>query len=721
MAGFLGSRAHHHYQSFEIDSEAQRNHHLRAAVAASLRLALAESKYADTYPELFRAWESMLLKATQEQAWLDRLFPGDKLEDALQAANEYRKEGRHGHDLAVLALRDLLREWLEPPPLTEKDDREQFLGIAAFWSDEVAETVPAEALPAFQRHFTAIVTQSADGHLNKAFRTKTLLRMDAREQAMYDMLLELLRRVPAQPREAEPARMSAEEGAELLETFRGKLPPIQLLPPRSNLPHRSLGVRFVGRAEDLWALHDLLIRQKTAVVQGVGVVYGTGGLGKTQLAVEYARRFAPLYPGFVLWADAEQGKASVVTQLSSAIELKIDGRLSEEQQLLQLWQALSGPPSLVILDNFPEDEPLEPYLPRVGSVQALVTTRRRDLDSYSPLRLQFLSEAAALELLNGGDGEVGRRFDLDEARPLLEALGGLPLALEVARALLNERLDLSPRDLAQELERQGEMQALEKFAGKYRNELPTGHEKSVAATFQVSWNLLDEPARELLRALADLAPVAVPLGLLRRILPQDAESPLDDALEESLSRLHRLSLIEREAESNDPIVHRLVQAFARTALPESPLFEMTVEAVEAEMGRATIPISDLAAYEDLEAVLPHAAVIARDAEADQASQSVILDRIGAHHQLHGRFRQASGALRAALASDQARFEPDHPSIAMRQGNLAMVLTDLGKTAEACALLRLAHGSFLRKLGPEHRYTVETVRRMRQACPDSPDR
>ena len=46
------------------------------------------------------------------------------------------------------------------------------------------------------------------------------------------------------------------------------------------MPYHSLGDKFVGRIDSLWQLYDLLHRDSTAVLQGTGVVVGTGGLGR---------------------------------------------------------------------------------------------------------------------------------------------------------------------------------------------------------------------------------------------------------------------------------------------------------------------------------------------------------------------------------------------------------------------------------------------------------
>src|SRR5262249_21373829 len=76
---------------------------------------------------------------------------------------------------------------------------------------------------------------------------------------------------------------------------------VRLLPVPSRVPHHSLGGRFVGRVAELWELDAKL--QDNSVV----VITGGGGLGKTQLAVEYVRRFAGTYPGGIFWVNVARG------------------------------------------------------------------------------------------------------------------------------------------------------------------------------------------------------------------------------------------------------------------------------------------------------------------------------------------------------------------------------------------------------------------------------
>ena len=160
------------FREGQEEGEAQRNHHLKYAVASAIRHALVESTRQQVHPRLFRAWDTMLFRATNELAWLDQLLPGRTLEESLTSANEYQRSG-----LAEPALRNLLRSWLEPPTPLMPEDRELYLGLASYWSAE-AEEISAEILTGFQTHFTAIVGGDAKGHLRRAFEVKTLLRID---------------------------------------------------------------------------------------------------------------------------------------------------------------------------------------------------------------------------------------------------------------------------------------------------------------------------------------------------------------------------------------------------------------------------------------------------------------------------------------------------------------------------------------------------------------
>jgi len=76
------------------------------------------------------------------------------------------------------------------------------------------------------------------------------------------------------------------------------------LPPHAFIPFRP-NPNFVGRHTELLDLYLSLIGELNVVaINQVVNVFGLGGIGKTQLAVEFAYRFAFAFPEGVLWLNA---------------------------------------------------------------------------------------------------------------------------------------------------------------------------------------------------------------------------------------------------------------------------------------------------------------------------------------------------------------------------------------------------------------------------------
>jgi tetratricopeptide (TPR) repeat protein len=476
-------------------------------------------------------------------------------------------------------------------------------------------------------------------------------------------------------------------------TDRNALPPVSPLPAVHRMPYRSLGDRFVGRVDSLWRLYDQLSQGKTSVVQGVGVVAGTGGLGKTQLAVEYVHRFNGHYPGGVFWVEADQGIPRLIDVVSRSAEIEVDGKRPEADQLEAIWGGLGRrAASLVVLDNFPETVPLEPLLPSGGCIHVLVTTRRRDLTRHPHLTLPCLTTREGVALLNSGD----RRFGA-EAEALVEDVGGLPLALELLRSYLDLCPDVGVAAMRRALKETGEMALLEEFAAEYRDELPTRHERNIAATFQVSWDRAGGDGKEVLRVMAHLAPAPVPLRLLRASLGWEESSGVADRLSRAITDVWRLSLVDR-SEQGEPNAHRLILGFVRRQ-PESGLWwPQAVAALAKEMRRA-FDDQDTASFRELEGVVPHAQMVLARPDLPVESAIRIATALGRHERTLGRYLLAKSFYQVALDRSERSYAAGHPSIAIRQSNLALVLMDLGELEEARDLLRKALAS------DEHSYAA----------------
>jgi tetratricopeptide (TPR) repeat protein len=466
---------------------------------------------------------------------------------------------------------------------------------------------------------------------------------------------------------------------------RTKLPPVHPLPERHRMPYHSLGDKFIGRVDSLWNLHGSLHRDSTTILQGTGVIVGTGGLGKTQLAIEYAHRFGIAYSGGVYWVDAERGLSALIAQVSDASGIRVNTKAEESVQVEQIWRGLNNlpGPSLLILDNLPENVPLRPYLPTTGPVHTVITTRRQDL-GYASVLLNTLRAEEGMRLLNSG----ARQFGADAAA-LVERLGGLPLALELAKSYLNYRKQLGSTDLLADLDRAGEIDVLNEFASEYRDQLPSRHEVDVVRTFQMSWDVAPEAAKQVLRVMGELGPAAVPRSLLRTVVSLPEQRGMGDSLSKSLDELARLSLVDLDTNGN-PIAHRLIIAFIRyrNVADQASPFDQCRNTIQARLS-LTFENPDASTIRELELLVPHAEFLLTTDRLSPEHASDLAGRLGEHHRTLGRYTAARQAAAKALNIATETYEPGHPSIASSQSNLALVLHDLGQLEEARDLLRNA--------------------------------
>ena len=306
-----------------------------------------------------------------------------------------------------------------------------------------------------------------------------------------------------------------------------------------------------------------------------------------------------------------------------------------------------------------------------------------------------------MELLNKGERVFGQ-----EGQKIVEALGGLPLALELTRKFLELRRELTIEGLLEQMAKEGEIRTLGVFAKKYHDELPSGHEKEVAATIKISWDIASKnnTARSVLQAMSLVDPTPVPSRLLRKILDLPSASILEDPLDDAISELtNRFSLIELDNE-NDPQMHRLVSAFVRMTIDENDkLFGDLVASVEREMARTTDE-EDVHAYVELQKVLPHAEKLLASESVELEHAIEIAGYLSRHYRSLGTYRLSEKYGRKSLLLCEGRFPKGSAEIATRQSNLAMVLKDLGELEEARDLACQAYDAFLNRLGPGHSYT-----------------
>src|SRR3954452_53483 len=367
--------------------------------------------------------------------------------------------------------------------------------------------------------------------------------------------------------------------------FAGVLPAVWKVPPRNP--------RFTGRDGMLAELRRRLhAGEATLVVQAL---YGLGGVGKTQLAIEYAHRFTADYD-LVWWIDAEQ-PVLIPDQLAIlAARLDLPPGPTVVDTVDRLLAELRGRDRwLLIFDNAERPADIANYQPD-GPGHVLVTSRNPGWGALGGrLEVDVLTRAETMALLRA------RIPALDEelADKLAAELGDLPLAAAQAAGYL-EPTALPPADYLRRFRTHRETLLARGDVLDYHGRLDT--------TWALSLERLsceDPAAVQLLELAAFLAPEPIPLALfgdhpdlLDEPLRATAADP--DALADTVGALVGYSLARRLPDGFQ--VHRLVQAVIRPRLHLEQQ-QATAEQVVALLAAATPGDPDdpanLAAYAQL--------------------------------------------------------------------------------------------------------------------------
>lgn len=464
---------------------------------------------------------------------------------------------------------------------------------------------------------------------------------------------------------------------------RNTLPVPEPLPQRHNVPFPSMGNRFVGRIAEAWRLHDCLMSVGTDDTAGLGVITGAAGMGKTQLATEYAHRFSRHYFGGVIWADAGRGLGDTVLQLSEGAGVTIDKKRSEKGQLKALWEAIDDldSPVLIVLDNFAgRQEELDSWLPPVGEIHLLVIGAG-SLRRFAPVRLGPLPREAGLVLLNAGRREFG-----DEARPLLEALGGQPLALILAERLLNHDPEVTVPGLLERLKAPRDSNGGERYSQLDTLELPDGCETAIARLIAWAAETTSSSAQELLKAMALLASAPIPRRLLRQMVEVEDKKDEEPALEEAIAELvEGRALAARGVTADKPFLHRVVAAQQQDRIDAGdPIYRRVITTVRSEMSK--VADDNASANDRLREVIPHAEILQARAWVNTVESIDLAAYLGWYFKRKGALQLGKTYRRLALQRAERAYDPGHPIIARSQSDLALTLKDLGELEEARLLL-----------------------------------
>ena len=521
----------------------------------------------------------------------------------------------------------------------------------------------------------------------------------------------------------------------------GNMPLSEVLEPR-NTPITNIFApveHFTGREGELDALTGYLWEGEGAAA--LTAIQGLGGVGKSAIAKEYARRFGHLYGA--TWFVKAEDEASLTSDLKDfaarTVELPPDasGALIKQKarEAGDVIANVSRKPGLFVMDNIELPKHVPDELKGAPHIHMIVTSRYQSWGKgLGQVEIRELPPEMAGKLLletSGREAEPG--FEA-----LTAALGGLPLAIVQAGAYLRENEEESFSEYLAALEKR-----LSEVADDWSED-----EARVASTYERSTTRAEESApgaRDMLNFAAFFAADDIPFDLLaRHQFGDDAE-----AAKKASNALSRYSLWSRgEDTALGPTrnMHRLLQTVLRASLSR----EERDRLAEAAAGQIMTPYpghpqTEMAGWPKWEAILPHAlALSGPDRQAENAALARLLSNcgsfaenvraeysvaeplyrravdmgerlLGAEHPdlavwlnnlaglLHStnRLSEAEPLYRRALAIDEASYGPDHPEVAIRLNNLATLLEAKGDWSQSPDLYRRALAIDEKSYGPDH--------------------
>ena len=245
-----------------------------------------------------------------------------------------------------------------------------------------------------------------------------------------------------------------------------------------------------------------------------------GGIGKTELAIQYVLGNENKYLGGICWLECrtENLGTQIVLYARSHLKLTIPEDLKElPEQVKHCWQNWPTGKVLLVYDDVSDYQSVDNYLPPPTETRfkVLLTSRQKLLDEKNRLDLDVLSPETALKLLQALVKDDRIEAQEEQAKALCAWLGYLPLAIE----LVGSYLQLDPLLSVTEAQEQLKESSLNAPLLEDQGFSGSVAQKGVAAAFELSWEKLSPTAQEMGCRLSLFAPAPIDWSWVEQCYP----------------------------------------------------------------------------------------------------------------------------------------------------------------------------------------------------------
>jgi transcriptional regulator with XRE-family HTH domain/tetratricopeptide (TPR) repeat protein len=464
--------------------------------------------------------------------------------------------------------------------------------------------------------------------------------------------------------------------------------------PVCNVPYTRNSF-FTGREEILRRLYETLIMTKKAAL--TQAISGLGGVGKTQIAVEYAYLQRDEYRA-VLWVRADSRESFTLDFIALAHLLHLPEKNAQDQITIvgsvKNWLSTHNK-WLLIFDNADNAKMISEFLPPAGNGHVLLTTQAlAQGPSAQSIEVSYMGLTDGTLFLLRRAKALPPETPLDQtsatertaAEEIVQILGGLPLALDQAAAYIEETGC-------------GISDYLDRFRTQHdkllqrRGRLVIDHPESVTATFLLSFEKVKQvnpAAAQLLKLCAFLYPDAIPEELISEgthKLDPGLQALAGDhfALDEAMEALRSYSLIRRNPSTKIVFIHRLVQEVLRDSMDMKEQRQWA-ERVVRTLHRVFPDPEKIEAWPLCQRYLPQAQACVNlinrwGLKIWEGTQ--LLNQVGYYLQhAHALYSEAEALYALALSIDILTFGPEHPKVSLLLNNLAEIYRIQGKYSQA---------------------------------------
>ncbi|MEH2465724.1 tetratricopeptide repeat protein [Nostoc sp.] len=459
-------------------------------------------------------------------------------------------------------------------------------------------------------------------------------------------------------------------------------------------------VEFVGREEELQNLHQLLQDNKQVAIAAIA---GMGGVGKTELALQYAIQQRETYNGGLCWLLAKIGDVGIqVVQFArTQLDLKPPEDFDILAQVQYCWQRWREGDVLLVLDDVTDYEQVKPYLQSLPSRFKVLMTTRQNLGRIAQLSLDMLQPEDALELLRSLLKETPERIEreLALANQLCEWLGYLPLGVELVGRYLARKQDLSLTEMLQRLENK---RLDERSLSKSKSEADMTAQRGVLAAFELSWQELKDSDKQLGCLLSLFAAAPIPWNLVEQCLLEEDAEDLEEIRDDSLLNLHLLQRKGKGIYQLHPLLREFFQ-YKLTGLDRKEEFKRSLCRVMVTVAKDIPHSPTLEQITAVSGAIPHITEVANHLIAYLSNDDLPWPFVGnaRFYNAQGLYNQALPWLEQCLEVTKKHLGESHPAVAASLNNLAFLYYSQGKYSEAEPLYIQALALRRQLLSEEH--------------------